>query len=122
MLLLHHAHDTLMFLAELFILFKLHAILRHTDRYADHTVLDTPASIKTADAPCKSVFFSISHTEFLVKMQAQKPGNLRITGCYLPVCCHNILSSYVFFLYFSYLQLSMTACTVLRPWNSLISG
>ncbi len=31
MLILHHAHDTLMFLAELFIRFKLHAVLSHTD-------------------------------------------------------------------------------------------
>lgn len=100
MLLLHHAHDTLMFLAELFILFKLHAVLSHTDCYADHTVLDTPAIIKTADAQCKSVFFSISHTEFLVKMQAQELSNLRVTRCYLPVCCHNIFPLIVFLLFF----------------------
>ena len=85
MLFLYDAHDALMLLAELFILFKLHAILRHTDRYADHTILDTPAIVQAADAKRKAILLSINHTILFVETQAQKLSDFRVTRFYLLV-------------------------------------
>lgn len=63
MLLLHHAHDALVSLPEPVILISLYTIVAHAHSHADHAVLDTAAIVQAADAQCKTVFFSVSHTE-----------------------------------------------------------